>query len=87
MTISKQEATHHRDSDPREALQWINVTYERLLLRIPEPENKAGCLWCTDLFKLSTSTSEKMGVEIKVRSITEFFDKSDETFPESCNGI
>lgn len=40
MTISEQEATHHRDSDPHEALQWINVTYERLLLRIPEPENE-----------------------------------------------
>lgn len=52
LTIFKQGATHHRDSDPCEALQWINVTNERLLLRISEPENKAGCLWCTDLFKL-----------------------------------
>lgn len=63
------------------------MTYERLLLRTPEAENKAGCLRCTDLFKLSTSTSEKTGVEIKVRSIKEFFYKSDETFPETCNGI
>lgn len=73
LTISEQGATYHRDSEPREALQWIKVTNERLLLRIAEPENKAGCLWCTDLFKLSTSTSEKIGVEIKVRSIKKFF--------------